>query len=107
MNDGILSAVTKMPLASPIMAPQPMPVAIPSNAEPVTLITLAAKHADNPTFAPTERSRPAVRMTKVRPEAIRNKSAVCRSTLRMLFAVKKTSLSVASIAHSSTTASRR
>ena len=107
MNDGILSAVTKTPLASPIRAPQPMPVAIPSIAESVALITVAAKHADNPMFAPTERSRPAVRMTNVRPEAIRNKSAVCRSTLKMLFAVKKTSLRVARIAHSSAAASRR
>ena len=107
MNDGILSAVTRMPLASPITAPQPMPVATPSNGEPVILITLAARHAESATFAPIERSRPAVRITKVRPDAIRNKSADCRSTLRMLFVVRNTSLSVASIAHSSTTPSRR
>ena len=107
MKDGMRSAVTRMPLPSPISAPQPMPVATPSSGEPVSLITLAARQADSATLAPIERSRPAVKMTSVRPEAIRNNSADCRSTLRMLFVVMNTSLNSPSTTQISATASRR
>ena len=75
MKDGMRSAVTSMPLSRPISAPQPIPVATPSNGEPVGLITLAARQADSATLAPTERSSPAVRITSVRPEAMKNSSA--------------------------------
>ena len=61
--------------------------------DPVALIATAAMQALRPTFAPIERSRPAVRITSVTPDAMRNVRLACRSTFSRLGAVRKASLS--------------
>ena len=62
----------------------------------VALIAVAARHALNPTFAPTDRSSPAVRITSVSPDASRKTRLAWRSTLSRFDAVRNASLSDAS-----------
>ena len=71
MKEGIRSAVTMMPLSRPTRPPLASPVRMPSAGEPVVWITVPARQADSATLAPTERSRPAVSTTSVRPEAMK------------------------------------
>ncbi|MEY9725954.1 hypothetical protein ABIA07_001855 [Bradyrhizobium yuanmingense] len=89
------------------MPPQASPVRIPSAGEPVLWITVPARQADSATLAPTERSRPAVSTTSVRPEAMKKVRLACLSTLRMLPRLRKESLSTASTAQIRKAASRR
>jgi hypothetical protein len=92
MNGGSFSTVTINPFRMPTTAPNARPVATPSAIEPLAFITVAARHADRPTFAPTERSRPAVRIVKVSPDAIRNVRLACRRMLRTFGRVKNASV---------------
>jgi hypothetical protein len=72
--------------------PQPMPETKPKSVDPVFVMTTAATQADIPTFAPTDKSMPAVRSTSVNPEAIKNKRLACLNTLSKLLVVKKASV---------------
>jgi hypothetical protein len=107
MKEGIRSAVTMRPLASPIAAPTPMPTSTPKAGEPVTWMTVPARHAVRPTLAPIDRSRPAVSTTSVSPAATKNIRLAWRSTLRMLFSDRKESVSSDSSTQISSAASRR
>ncbi len=89
------------------MPPQASPVRMPSVGEPVVWITVPATQADSATLAPTERSRPAVSTTSVRPEAMKKVRLAWRSTLRMLPRLRKESFSTASTAQIRNTASSR
>src|SRR5215467_11334615 len=55
MNGGSFNTVTINPFATPTSAPKPRPVAMPSAIEPVDFMTVAARHAERPTLAPTDR----------------------------------------------------
>src|SRR5215510_6499143 len=88
INGGSFSTVTIRPLTIPTVAPNARPVAAPSAIDPLDRITVAARQADRPTFAPTDRSRPPVRIVSVSPDAIRNVRLAWRRMLRMLGAVK-------------------
>ena len=107
MNEGIRSAVTMTPLRSPTMPPQASPVKMPRAGEPVLWITVPAMQAESATLAPTERSRPAVSTTSVRPEAMKNVRLACRSTLRILPRLRNESLRTASTAQIKSAASNR
>ena len=91
IKDGKRKRVTSKPLAKPISAPQQIPVKKPRVVEPVANNTVPAKQADIPTFAPTDKSIPAVKMTSVKPEAIKNKRLACLNTFNKLFTVRKAS----------------
>src|SRR5262249_24903494 len=91
----------------PTAAPKARPVAAPSAIDPLDFITVAARHADRPTFAPTDKSSPAVRIVSVSTEAIRNVRLVCRRTLSRLGSVKNASVVSARPAASRPTARRR
>jgi hypothetical protein len=93
IKEGNLKAVTNSPLPMPINIPQPIPDRNPKVVDPVFVITTAATQADIPTFAPTDKSIPAVRRTRVRPDAIKNKRLACLKTLSKLLVVKKASVS--------------
>ena len=92
MNDGIRSLVTRTPLARPTSAPIPMPTAAPIQGEPVALMTVAATQALSPTVAPIDKSILAVRITSVRPDAMKNSRLAWRRTFSRLFVVRKASL---------------
>jgi hypothetical protein len=107
MNGGSRRSVIIIPLRIPTAAPQNRPTPTPRAIDPVAFIAVAARHADNPTFAPTDRSRPAVKMVSVKPDAIRNVRLACRSTLRRFEEVKNTSLVSVSAVPTTATAIRR
>ena len=107
MKGGMRRDVTSRPLSTPITVPLASPATTPIPTEPVALIAVAARQALNPTFAPTDRSSPAVRMTSVSPDASRKTRLAWRRTLSRFDAVRNASLNSAKATHSNATTSNR
>src|SRR5262249_39615605 len=107
MKGGSFSSVIISPFNTPTSAPKPTPVATPIAMDPDDFIAVAARQADRPTFAPTDRSRPAVRMVSVSPDAIRNVRLAWRKTFNRFADVRNTSVANASAALIATTATSR
>lgn len=91
IKEGNRKKVTSNPLARPISAPLHRPVRKPRVVEPVEIKTVPAKQADIPTFAPTDKSIPAVRITRVKPDAIKNNKLACLRTFSKLLVVRNAS----------------
>ena len=89
------------------MKPHPNPAKTASGIEPVDFMMVAAKQALMATFAPIDKSSPAVRITRVKPDASRNSNEACLNTLVMLVAVKKEVLKKLKARHSNPKAKRR
>jgi hypothetical protein len=83
---------------APFMNPQPAPIASPTKMPkniPSVFNTVPITQADKAKTDPMDRSIPPVKITTVRPEARRNRSEDCRSTLRMLFTERNSGLTKA------------
>ena len=92
-----------MPFTNPHPAPTRSVTTIPRTTF-VSCITRPPAMAATAAMPPTERSIPAVRMTKVWPMAMIPTAVTCQRTLRMLPSVKKFSAKMLNTAQSSSSA---
>src|SRR5918912_1552061 len=78
INGGILAAATRKPLSKPTASPNSNTVAMTSGVDHPERNSLAMMIPPRPISDPTERSMPAVIITKVSPMAIKPTTAICR-----------------------------
>ena len=89
MNGGIFRLVIMKPLANPQTKPASTPAAMPSSTDPLPTIVIVPMTPANARIEPTDKSMPPATMTRVMPRAIMLITAVCRTTLDRLVAVRK------------------
>ena len=88
MKAGIPSQ-TRKPFKAPRQAPTAITAMTTRLAVSPSVSQAEVRQDTSATIAPTERSMPAVAMTKVEPTPIMMIGAVCRATLSRLMVVRK------------------